>query len=172
MKTRGTTEEAAAAHGEPIVHPFAPVCDGNSRILILGTMPSPASRKNGFYYGHGQNRFWPVLAAVFSEPIPETVEEKRALALRHGIALWDVLRSCRISGANDTSIKEPAANDLRIFPNIERIYTTGKTAWKLYNALCFPLTHIPAVCLPSTSAANRGRWPLEKLIEAYKIIAE
>ena len=173
MKVCGTTKgTGTAVQDARIVHPFAPVYDGNSRILILGTMPSPVSRENGFYYGHGQNRFWPVLAAVFSEPVPETVKQKRALVLRHGIALWDVLRSCRISGANDASIKEPVANDLRIFPHIRRIYTTGKTAWKLYNDLCFPLTNIPAVCLPSTSAANRGRWPLEKLIEAYKVIAK
>ena len=173
MKTRGITKgTGTVVQDARIVHPFAPVYDGKSRILILGTMPSPVSRENGFYYGHGQNRFWPVLAAVFSEPVPETVEQKRALVLRHGIALWDVLHSCRISGANDASIKEPEANDLRIFPHIRRIYTTGKTAWKLYKTLCFPLTNIPAVYRPSTSAANRGLWPLEKLIEAYKVIAE
>ena len=47
-----------------IVNPFAPVYDAHSKVLILGTMPSPKSRENGFYYGHPQNRFWRVMASL------------------------------------------------------------------------------------------------------------
>jgi len=53
-----------------VVHPLEPVWDAHSRVLILGTMPSPASRAQGFYYGHPQNRFWQVLAAVLDQPVP------------------------------------------------------------------------------------------------------
>ena len=53
-------------------HEFPPVFDKRSRVLMLGTMPSPKSRENGFYYGHPRNRFWPVLAQVCQSPCPQT----------------------------------------------------------------------------------------------------
>ena len=157
-----------------MTHPFAPVFDADSRLLVLGSFPSPRSRENGFYYGHPQNRFWPVLAAVFKESIPITNEEKRAFVLKHGIALWDVLASCTITGAADSSIREERANDLTplIASGIGRIYVTGKTAGLLYNRHCLSLTGIEAVYLPSTSPANRAHWPLEKLIKVYAVLAE
>ena len=58
-----------------VTHEIQPVFDNRSRVLLLGTMPSPASREQGFYYGHPQNRFWRVLAAIFDEPAPRTIEE-------------------------------------------------------------------------------------------------
>ena len=67
---------------EMVFHAFPPVWDPNSRVLILGTMPSPRSRENGFYYTHPQNRFWPVLSSVLGEPLPQNNEERRALARR------------------------------------------------------------------------------------------
>ena len=157
-----------------MTHPFAPVFDEYSHLLVLGSFPSPRSRENGFYYGHPQNRFWPVLAAVFAEELPRTNEEKRAFVLKHGIALWDVLASCTITGAADSSIREERSNDLTplIKAGIKHIYTTGKTAHLLYNKHCLSLTGIEAVYLPSTSPANRAHWPLEKLIKAYTVLAE
>ena len=92
---------------ETIYHTLLPIYDANSRILILGTFPSPKSRAQGFYYGHPQNRFWHVLSTVLQEPLPSSIEEKRAMLLRRGIALWDVLASCKITGAADSSIRDP-----------------------------------------------------------------
>ncbi len=158
---------------ELITHAFEPVYDEHSRILVLGTMPSPSSRKNGFYYSHPQNRFWEVISTVFREPIPYTIEQKRSLVLRHGIALWDVLASCLIDGADDASIKEPQPNDFSTLlseSSITRIFTTGDKAYKLYQKLCRKQTGIDAEKLPSTSPANRGRWPLKKLIDAYSVL--
>ena len=57
-----------------VTHPFAPIWDENSRILILGSFPSVRSRADNFYYGHPQNRFWRVLAGLYAEPIPQTVK--------------------------------------------------------------------------------------------------
>ena len=174
------TENSSSA--SRIDHPFAPVYDSKSRVLVLGTMPSPRSRTAGFYYMHGQNRFWPVIAALTGERLCYTndegskaVDERRALVLPHGIALWDVLASCDIKGAADASIQKPVANDfsqLLASSHIERIYCTGQTAYKLYTKLCEEATHIRAVCLPSTSSANRGRWPLNALIAAYRCVLE
>lgn len=117
-----------------ITHPLKPIFDENSAVLILGTMPSPKSRENNFYYGHPQNRFWRVLSAIFGEKLPENNKERTALLLKHRIALWDVLESCEIKGAEDSSIKNPIPNDLSLILescNIKAIFTTGKKLFAL-----------------------------------------
>jgi len=158
-----------------VCHSIDPVRDGSSTVLILGTMPSPASREAGFYYSHPQNRFWQVLSAVFDEPLPFTVEQKTRLVLSHGIALWDVLASCEIDGAEDSSIRKPVANDISSILEgsaIRTIYTTGEKADSLYRKLCRSKTGIDAIQLPSTSPANRGRYPLNTLIEMYSVLRQ
>ena len=157
---------------EHIIHSIAPVFDTASRVLILGTMPSPKSREVQFYYGHPQNRFWRVLAAVLGEEVPQSVPEKKAMLLRHRIALWDVLAECEITGASDSSIRNPVANDLSVILGhapVQAVFTTGATAWKLYTRLQKPHTGIEAVRLPSTSPANCAV-KMEALTEAYKAI--
>ena len=157
---------------EHIIHSIEPVFDAESRGLILGTMPSPKSREVQFYYGHPQNRFWRVLAAVLGEEVPQSVPEKKAMLLRHRIALWDVLAECEITGASDSSIRNPVANDLSVILNhapVQAVFTTGATAWKLYTRLQKPHTGIEAVRLPSTSPANCAV-KMEALTEAYKAI--
>ena len=150
-------------------HPFPPLYDKNSRVLILGSFPSVKSREQMFFYGHPQNRFWKVVPAIFKEKVPETIEEKKSLILRHHLALWDVIAECEITGSSDASIKNAKANDLsEILENapIEKIIVNGKTAEKLYIKYIEPLTGIKAVVMPSTSPANAA-WTLEKLIEAW-----
>ncbi len=157
---------------EHIIHSIEPVFDAESRVLILGTMPSPKSREVQFYYGHPQNRFWRVLAAVLGEEVPRSVPEKKAMLLRHRIALWDVLAECEITGASDSSIRNPVANDLSVILGhapVQAVFTTGATAWKLYTRLQKPHTGIEAVRLPSTSPANCAV-KMEALTEAYKAI--
>jgi hypoxanthine-DNA glycosylase len=164
---------AAPVHA--VSHPLEPVFDAGSRVLVLGTMPSPRSRETGFYYGHPTNRFWRVLSAAAGEPEPIGREEKISFLHRHRIAMWDVLASCRIAGASDGTIREPVANDLsRLLAAapIHAVFTTGRAATALYGRLCFPHTGIPARCLPSTSAANQGRWSEAALVEAYRAVVE
>lgn len=153
-----------------IEHSIDPIFDARSRLLMLGTMPSPKSREQGFFYGHPQNRFWKVIAAVFSAPVPKSIPEKRAFLLEHRIALWDVLASCEIAGASDASIRNPKPNDLRRILDrapIERIFCTGAKAAQLYRRLCEPTTGIPCLQLPSTSPANAAM-RLDDLIEVYR----
>jgi hypoxanthine-DNA glycosylase len=133
-------------------------------------MPSPVSREKAFYYAHPNNRFWPALAAVFDAPLPAGIAERRAFVLSRHIALWDVLASCDISGAADSSIKNPAANDIaRLLreTKIARIFTTGRKAADLYAKLCLAHTGIAAIPLPSTSPANQ-RITMEDLVAAYR----
>lgn len=152
-----------------VTHEIQPVFDSRSRVLLLGTMPSPASREQGFYYGHPQNRFWRVLAAIFDEPAPRTIEEKRDMLLRHHVALWDVLASCEIEGASDASIRDAQSNDLaRIFDaaEIRAVFATGTKAGELYRKLIEPTLGVPCTTLPSTSPAN-AKMKLADLVGAY-----
>ncbi|MDE8702166.1 DNA-deoxyinosine glycosylase [Adlercreutzia equolifaciens] len=176
MKNKEPKETVASNAGAAarVVHTIEPVFDERSRVLVLGTMPSPKSREIGFYYGHPQNRFWRVLAALFDEPVPTTNEERTALLLAHRIALWDVLASCTIKGASDASIADAVPNDLSRITEaapIHRVFCTGATAARLYRKHCEAATGIPATQLPSTSPANAA-WSLDRLIEAYRPLAE
>ena len=150
-----------------------PFINEESQMLILGSLPSIASRKDGFFYAHPQNRFFKVLAGVFNEKEPNTIEERKAFLERNRIALYDVIYECDICGSSDLSIKNvvpiPLGDILKSFPNIKRIYTTGKKAKELYDKYLFPKVKIEAIGLPSTSPAN-ATMSLEKLIEHYKII--
>ncbi|MEC4176158.1 DNA-deoxyinosine glycosylase [Adlercreutzia sp. R7] len=157
-----------------VEHTIDPVYDGRSEVLVLGTMPSPKSREEGFFYGHPQNRFWRVLAALFDEPVPENNAERTDLLLRRHIALWDVLASCDIEGASDASIANAQPNDMaRILQAapVRRVFCTGSTAARLYGKLCEPATGMAAEKLPSTSPAN-AVWSLPRLVEAYRAVAE
>ena len=159
---------------ETVIHTIEPVFDANSRVLVLGTMPSPKSREQGFFYAHPQNRFWRVLAAVLTQPVPQDMPEKKAMLLANGIALWDVLHACSIRGAADGSIKEPVPNDLRrIFEHarIHAVFATGAKAHALYEKYLRHQTGIEAVRLPSPSGANCAT-SFEALVEAYAQIAQ
>ena len=153
-------------------HPFRPLYNNRSRVLILGSFPSVKSREQNFFYGHPQNRFWKVISAVFEQPVPQSIEEKKHLILNNGLALWDSIASCDITGSSDASIKNATANDLGIILdncNIERIYCNGRKSHELYCKFIEPQTGREAICLPSTSPAN-ARWTLEKLIKAWSVI--
>lgn len=151
-----------------VTHTLEPIYDKDSEILILGSFPSVKSREVGFYYGHPQNRFWKVLEKVFDEKI----EDKKSFLHQHHIALYDVIYQCDIQGSSDAHIKDVIPSDLISILNktqIKKVYTTGKKAYTLYMKFQYPQTHIPAICLPSTSPANAA-FSLDKLVEAYKII--
>ena len=157
---------------EHIEHGIPPVFNAESRVLILGTMPSPKSRENGFYYMHPQNRFWRVISTVLGEPLPTTNGERASLLLKNKIALWDTLAQCDIIGASDSSVKNETPNDLSVITDtadIKAIFTTGKAAYKYYCRFQQESTGIEAICLPSTSPAN-ARFGLDALIDEYKII--
>ena len=155
-----------------ITHPIPPVYDSDSRILILGSFPSVKSREAMFFYGHPQNRFWKVVAAVYGEPVPMTVPQRKDFLLRNRIAAWDVIASCRIRGSSDASIKDVTANDLGPIlqsAKIEQIYVNGRTAERMYRKYTEQAVGRPCVCLPSTSPANAA-WSLERLILAWEQI--
>ena len=154
---------------DSVVHPFPPIYDEKSKILILGSFPSVKSREEGFYYGHPRNRFWPMLERIFSAKAG-TIEEKKELLLFNHIALWDSIASCHIEGSADSSILDAVPNDILTLLNktqIERIITNGRKSYEVYMEYIFPKTSIEPIYLPSTSPANAS-WTLDKLIDAWK----
>ena len=168
-----------------VTHPLVPIWSPESTVLLLGTMPSPASRQVGFYYMHPQNRFWRVLPAIFDEKLSfannpsdteAVISERKDFLLRHNLALWDVLASCQIDGASDSSIQKEIPNDFtEIFTKskIRHVFFTGKTASDLWKKHCADIYEkqfeLTCTCLPSTSPAN-ARFTMEKLVEEYKIL--
>lgn len=157
-----------------IIHPIPPLFDAESRILILGSFPSVKSREAMFFYGHPQNRFWPLLARLFDEPTPITTEDKKALALRHHIALWDTIRSCTIVGSSDSSVRDVVPNDLSLIlggSRVRTIFCNGALSERMYRRYILPTTGIEAVKLPSTSPANAA-FSMDRLLAEWAAVRE
>ena len=159
---------------EHITHPFPPLYDADSKILILGSLPSVKSREQMFFYGHPQNRFWKVVSGVLGCDCPQTIEEKRTMLLAHHIALWDTIASCEIEGSSDSSIRGVVPNDLTPIlrgADIRQIYCNGGTSYQYFRRYQQQLTGREAVKLPSTSPANAA-WSAERLTAAWRVILE
>lgn len=155
-----------------IIHPIPPLFDADSRILILGSFPSVKSRETMFFYGHPQNRFWGLMARLFDEPVPVTIEEKRSLALRRHFALWDSIHACMVTSSSDSSIRDVEPNDLSVIlsgSRVEAIFCNGALSHRMYTKYIFPTTGIEAVKLPSTSPANAA-FSIERLCKEWSVI--
>ncbi len=157
---------------QTLSHVFAPVFDERSEILILGSFPSVKSREIQFYYGHPQNRFWKLLAALWECEVPGTIAEKKAFLLKRHIALWDVIARCDILGSSDSSIKNVVPNDMDVILKrapITRIYANGGKSYELYMKYCYPVCKREIVKLPSTSPANAA-FGMERLQAAWRAV--
>ncbi|MEA4853799.1 MAG: DNA-deoxyinosine glycosylase [Christensenella sp.] len=155
-----------------VLHSLEPVYHFNSRILILGTMPSVKSRETQFYYGNPRNRFWSVLSSVLQCTEPQNIRQKKEMLLRERIALYDVLAACDIHGSADASIRNAVPNDFSDIlqtADIKMVYANGKTAFRLYQKLCFSATGRECICLKSTSPANASA-DFESLVRDWKQI--
>ncbi len=151
-----------------VTHELEPFYSNDSKILILGSIPSIKSRELGFYYMHPSNRFWQVLEKVFNEKIVD----KKAFLMKHQIALWDVIKECDIKSSSDSTIKNVIVNDINELLNktkINKIFTTGSKADILYQKYLYPQTKIKNIALPSTSSAN-AKMKLEDLVEKYQVL--
>lgn len=157
-----------------LTHPIRPLYDAGSKVLILGSFPSVKSREARFFYGHPQNRFWRVIAALTDRPVPDTIDEKKVLLHQSHIALWDTIRQCDIVGSSDSSIRNALPTDLTQILEaapIRQIFCNGATSFKLYCRYQEKALGRPAVKLPSTSPANAA-WSLDRLIRAWEPVAQ
>ncbi|MDE6625527.1 MAG: DNA-deoxyinosine glycosylase [Lachnospiraceae bacterium] len=157
------------AEYQHVTHSFEPVYNEHSTILILGSFPSVKSREQGFYYGYPRNRFWRVLSCILQEPLPQTINEKKDMLLKHRIAVYDVIESCDIIGSSDSSIRGAVPADIRRIVDesaVQIVFTNGKTAGGLYRRYHQPDIGLPMVELPSTSPANAA-CSEERLVEIW-----
>ena len=145
-----------------MIYSFKPIYDKNSKILILGSMASVESLKQGFYYMHPRNRFWSTMAKITGKPVPDTTDGKRAFLLENGIALMDSIYSCDREGSLDSDIKNAVPSDIPAVlaaTHIKAVFCNGKKSYavakKAYPGIDF-------ISLPSTSPANAGGWKEEE----------
>ena len=157
-------------------HPFKPIFNKNSKILILGSFPSVISRKFGFYYANPQNRFWRVLAGILNAPLQESTDEKIKFLLSHHIAIYDAAISCEIEGSSDAKMSKIVPVNLKpIFKtaNIMQVYANGGKAYeickKYLESEIIKATKNEVTKLPSTSPAN-AKFSLEKLAKEWSMI--
>ena len=158
-------------------HPFKPIFDQNSKILILGSFPSVVSLKFGFYYANPQNRFWRVLAQILNSPPPASTDEKIEFLLSHHIAIYDAAISCEIEGSSDAKMSKIVPVNLKpLFKeaNIKQVYANGGKAYKICKKYLedeiIKATKNEVIKLPSTSPAN-AKFSLEKLTSEWSVIA-
>ena len=152
-----------------VIHTIPPVYNSRSRVLMLGSFPSPKSREAGFFYGHPQNRFWKVISRVLGEKLPVTIDEKKAMLHAHHIALWDAIYSCDIIGSSDSSIKNVTPTDLSKIveaSKVTKVICNGKTSGKYYAKYQQKILGIEPVVLPSTSPANAA-FSVDKLVDIW-----
>ncbi|WP_244835169.1 DNA-deoxyinosine glycosylase [Clostridium sp. BJN0001] len=159
---------------EHVEHNFDPVFDKNSKVLILGTMPSVKSREENFYYGHPRNRFWKIISKITGCSTYNTIEEKKKMLIKNKIAVYDVIKSCDINLSSDSSIKNVEPSDIDTIvknSNIKTVFLNGDKAFKLYNKYFKNKFDLKIIKLPSTSPAN-ARFKEENLLEKWKVIKE
>lgn len=153
-----------------ISHPFKPVYNKNSTILILGSFPSIKSREINFYYGHPQNRFWKILEKIYNEKIENNAEDKTEFLLKNNIALWDTIKECDIVSSSDSSIRNAIPNDINTIiknSNIRAIFCNGNTSYKLFmKYFKDSFKGIDIICLPSSSPAN-AKFSLKDLVNIW-----
>lgn len=165
----GNADKTVLTHVENTLNP---IIFPDSRVLLLGSMPSPKSREIGFYFGNPQNRFWRVVTTLYGEKPLQSIPEKIDFCKRHHIALCDVLKACDIKGASDASIANPVPHNIGALiqnSSICAIFTLGGTAAKFYKRYTEQQTGISARQLPSTSPAN-ARMSVDDLVEEFSII--
>ena len=153
-----------------VIHNLKPIYDKNSKILILGSMPSIISRNNNFYYANKNNRFWLIINKLYNVNL-RTNEEKKEFLIKNNIAMWDVIKSCEINNSDDSSIKNIEVNDIKTIiqnSNIKYIYLNGLKAYQIYIKNFKDIKTLYEY-LPSTSSAN-AKYSFEKLLKEYKSI--
>lgn len=152
------------------IYGFPPVCAPDARVLILGSMPSVESLHQSFYYAHPRNAFWPMMAQILGESIPNSIEGKKEMLIRHRIALWDTVGSCIRPGSLDSAIRDARPNDFaalfKACPDIRHIFFNGAASHQLYSKLVSRDDGRIHHRMPSTSPAYTIKF--EKKLELWQ----
>ncbi|MDO5047699.1 MAG: DNA-deoxyinosine glycosylase [Anaerococcus sp.] len=157
-----------------VSHPLRPLYNEESKILILGSFPSIKTREYGFFYGHPQNRFWPIMENLFGIKLTRDIDERKKFLYKNKIALYDSIYQCDIIGSSDASIKNVIPSDLSKVvrgSKIGQVFLNGGASYKYYKAYHEDKLKIGGIKLPSTSPAN-ARYRLDDLLDVWKIILD
>lgn len=141
---------------------FLPVISVQTKILILGTLPSDTSLRTGEYYANPQNQFWRIIFSLYNNgQALISYDKKCELILHNNLGLWDVLRHANRVNSLDSSIHEEKANDFEDlfskYPNIRKLVFNGQNAATYYQRLINRILKKDMVVLPSTSSANTSK---------------
>jgi hypoxanthine-DNA glycosylase len=149
----------------------------DTRVLILGTLPSVKSLEQSEYYAHPRNCFWWIMGELIGASADLPYADRLARLCKSGITLWDVCRSAERAGSSDANILmetiEP--NDFKSFfanhPRIKLICFNGQPAESLFRRKVAPslagLRSIPQKVLVSTSPAS-ARIPREEKLSRWR----
>ena len=162
----------------PHLRSFAPVCNADASVLILGSMPGKESLRQNQYYAHAQNAFWKIMGDLVGAHPSLPYEERLAALKASGIALWDVLASCERESSLDSHIRNETANDFASFfqqhPHITQVFFNGAKAEQSFRKFVLGKQQLPPLVfqrLPSTSPAHAGMRYADKL-QAWRAVIE
>ena len=159
-----------------VLYGLPPIIDDGAQSLILGNMPSVMSLGAQHYYANPRNAFWRITGEIFGFDAAAPYDVRTAALTAHGIALWDVLRSCRRIGSLDSAVEPDSmvANDFgelfEQYPDISRVYFNGAAAEKNFNRLVRVAPDFHYRRLPSTSPAQTMRY--EDKLAAWRVIGD
>lgn len=151
---------------------FAPVVNTQTRVLIVGTMPSVKSLETRQFYGNRQNAFWPIVYASFGRQLSDDYGTRTAFLLENGLGLWDAAQSCIRPGSLDSSMRDIVLNDFDSFfsqyPGIRRVLCNGGQAHRLFlKATGGTGGGKEVIRLPSTSPAA-AMYSFAQKLESWK----
>jgi hypoxanthine-DNA glycosylase len=148
----------------PLVHGLDPIAGEGAHTLILGNMLSVLSVASGQYYGNPRNAFWRITGELFGFAADDPYDDRAAALVANGIAVWDVLKSCRRAGSLDSAVQPDSmvANDFgelfETHPGITVVLFNGAAAEKNFNRLVRVAPDVHYRRLPSTSPAQTMRY--------------
>jgi hypoxanthine-DNA glycosylase len=158
------------------VHSFPPIVSAASRVLILGTMPGSVSLQAKEYYAHPRNAFWRIMGELFGARPSLPYEERVAVILSAGVALWDSVEACIRPGSMDKSIIDEAPNNFAAFfaawPDISHVFFNGAKSEAVFRRHVLPTLagdRRTYARLPSTSPAHAGM-TLEAKVQAWSAV--
>lgn len=148
----------------PLVQGLPPIIGDDAHTLILGNMLSAMSVASQQYYGNPRNAFWRITGELFGFAADDPYGERSAALVANGIAVWDVLKSCRREGSLDSAVEPDSmvGNDFGglfvAHPGIRRVFFNGAAAETNFNRLVRVAPDLPYRRLPSTSPAQTMRY--------------
>lgn len=165
-----------------IDHSFSAVCDKNTELLILGSLPGKKSIAEQQYYAHPRNALWPILCDWMQLPISMSYEQRIEAALSCGVGFWDVVAQAHRPGSLDSAIQSstvhynPVDQLIPKLPKLKGILLNGGAAMTHFKRAGFHTLAsekgIDFYQLPSTSPAHASMTFEEKRVAWHSVLID